>query len=607
MKYIIFTIFTTLFCSLILYSCANRGVPTGGPKDTIPPQLIKVIPADKSLNFDGDEVVLTFNEFIKLEDIANQLIITPRIKEEEPEEGQPKEEPIAYKLNKYTVTIAFKEPLDSSTTYTFNFQESIQDITESNPAEDLVIAFSTGDYIDSLFITGKVNDLLTNKPLEDAIVALYPSGDTLDIFNSKPQYFTKTDEEGLFRLENLKNASYKIYAFLDKNKNLTAQSDSEPYGFLPVKVDLDTSITDIFIPLIKRNVGEFRVQSTRPNGKYYEIKMNKYVDKHQLTVLENSDSLVSNRTDAEPEVIRIYNTITSDSVQTVFTAVDTIGQTITDTVYVQFPPTKRKSNPISHKMVPASKTPITEEFSATINFSKPIKTINLDSAFFYYDSLTVDTITIEDLSWNKFHDQLTLTKKLDKKLLEKPEVEEVPIADSLALLPAQEEQPVRGDSENEQTTASETGDNIKEEEQQKPKKSKFQKNENELMLFMASGTFISIEEDTIPEIKAVYTFLKSEDVGLIKGTVNTEKESYFIQLLNSRYEVIKEIKGAAQYTFNLIPPGEYILRILIDNNGDGVWYPGNILENVPPEDVYFYEGPVVIRANWERLLDEITF
>lgn len=591
MKYFLFSIFLILSSSLYLYSCATRSVPTGGPKDTIPPQLINTIPKNKSINFRGKSIVLTFDEYIKTKDINNQLIVTPRLKEEN--ESQ-------YKLNKKMLTIELSEPLDSNTTYTFNFQESVQDITESNPARDLVLAFSTGNYIDSLSIEGTVVELLTNKPMANVVVALYPNGDTLDLFNSKPQYFSRTKKDGTFKLENLKNATYRIYSFNDVNKNLTAQSDAEAYGFIPDSIVLDTSIIDLSIPLIKRNVKEFRVQSARPNGKYFEIKFNKYVEDYDFKNIDpEDDSLISNK-GAEPGVVRVYNTIVIDSVQTIITATDTIGQTVTDTLFIKFPATQRKSDPISHKLTPSSNSKVLEDFEAKITFNKPVININYDSLFFYYDSLTIEPILQEDITWNEFRDELTINKKLDKKLLEKESPIET-LKDSINISNEDTiQQEIIEEKDIKKIKGKKDGDKTKE-------KNKFDKKENQVMLFMAKGSFVSIENDTLPEISAFYTFIKLEETGLIKGSIETDKEYYFIQLLNNSNQVIKEIKGEESFVLNHIQPGEYKLRILIDNDGDGTWFPGNILKNIPPEDIYFYPEPVIIRANWERELDPINF
>lgn len=597
MKYLLFCLITVLTATLYLYSCANRTIPTGGPKDTIPPTLIRVNPEHKSLNFNKDKIVLTFDEFIKTKDINSQLIITPRLEEEN-----------EYKINKNVLTIELKEPLDSSTTYTFNFQEAVQDINESTPARDLVLAFSTGTYIDSLSIQGTVVELLTNKPVKGAVVALYDANDTLDLFNSKPQYFTRTREDGTYSLENLKADTFKIYAFNDQNKNLTAQSDTEAYGFKAEAFILDSVNTLINIPLIRRNVKEFQVQSARPNGKYFDVKFNKYIEDYDVKIIqkETVDSLITNPIENR-STIRFYNTMAPDSITTEITAIDTIGQTIIDTVTIKFPSTQRTSDPISFKVDPSTNQQVEESFLGKITFNKPTYIASMDSAFVYYDSLTIEPINLSDLSWNKFHDILTIEKKLSKSILDNIKLKN----DSLilesqtkqidSLSPLQNETPA---IEN-QTLEKGSKPAIKQTKTKDTGKNKFDKTASQLIIFFSKNTFKSIEKDTIPEIILNYSFKENKDMALVKGTILTEKESFIIQLLDKSFTPVKELFNTKSFTFRLLPPGEYQMRILIDNDGDGKWEPGNILVGEEPEEVYFMKDLILVRANWEIDLEGI--
>ena len=132
---------------------------------------------------------------------------------------------------KNQVILTLDEDLKDNTTYLINFREAVQDITEKNPAQRLKLAFSTGTYIDSLAIEGTIYDPLKNKESKDATVCLYES-DTFNIFKHRPTYFTKSDDKGRFKLENLKPGTYFIYTIEDKNKNLVADSKTESYGFL---------------------------------------------------------------------------------------------------------------------------------------------------------------------------------------------------------------------------------------------------------------------------------------------------------------------------------------------------------------------------------------
>lgn len=218
--YLIFTL-VSICIYFSLSSCANIGSPTGGPKDTIPPQLVTINPGQGTLNFNESVVRMEFNEPIQVKDLANQLIITPSI------EGKYKT-----KLSKTSLELQFEQPFDSNTTYTLNFREGIVDLNESNPAKNMILAFSTGSYLDSLELNGTVTEILTGKPVADGIVTLYRAKDTLNTFNSRPYYLQKTDKEGNYHFRNLKVGDYLIYATNDVNKNLKTDPRNEAFGFL---------------------------------------------------------------------------------------------------------------------------------------------------------------------------------------------------------------------------------------------------------------------------------------------------------------------------------------------------------------------------------------
>ena len=203
----------------LLHSCANIKPPVGGPRDTIPPLIIETDPLNQSLDFKGDEVRVKFHEAIKVDNLNKKLIITPRFEEFE------------YKFTKYEVLVSLLEPLADSTTYTFNFTDGVRDLNEGNTARDVSVAFSTGNFIDSITLTGKVIDLLTNEPVDESVVALYGLEDTVDLFTGKPMYYARSNKKGVFVFQNLRNEPYQIYAYNDSNNDLLADSRKENYGF----------------------------------------------------------------------------------------------------------------------------------------------------------------------------------------------------------------------------------------------------------------------------------------------------------------------------------------------------------------------------------------
>lgn len=176
------TVFIFIFFSLFRFNCATPRLPQGGAKDTIAPEIIDTYPAKRSLFFKDKKIILIFDKKINVHDLYNQLLITPCLKNLK---GAPN---YTYKNKKYSVRLDLHSPLEERTTYTFNFREAIKDITEGNIAKNPVIVFSTGAYIDTMHIQGKVKYLMTDKPGENCLVSLYKANnDTLDIFNSVPE------------------------------------------------------------------------------------------------------------------------------------------------------------------------------------------------------------------------------------------------------------------------------------------------------------------------------------------------------------------------------------------------------------------------------------
>ncbi|HEX7848073.1 MAG TPA: Ig-like domain-containing protein, partial [Chitinophagaceae bacterium] len=130
---------------MVLPGCANIVPPQGGPRDSLPPVLVRSDPGDSSRNFKGKTITLTFDEFIDVQNAQTEMLISPT----------PKNFPtVDYRLN--TVTVKLKDSLETNTTYSFNFGNSIKDINESNVKKNFTYIFSTGNYIDSLELTGKV-------------------------------------------------------------------------------------------------------------------------------------------------------------------------------------------------------------------------------------------------------------------------------------------------------------------------------------------------------------------------------------------------------------------------------------------------------------------
>jgi uncharacterized protein (DUF2141 family) len=561
-----------LAATVFALSCARQTAPTGGPKDSIPPSVIRTNPPDQQVNFQGQQIEATFSEAVQLSNPKEQIIISP---------GVGKDFQAIVKKDRVSITLT--NPLQANTTYTVNFREAVQDLTEKNPAQNLHIAFSTGSYIDSLHLFGKVYELLTSKEGKDATVALYEQ-DTFNIFRHTPAYFTKADENGEFHIDNLKPGAYRIYAWLDNNKNLIVDSKSESYGFSPEVVRPQDSIYAVEIPLVKLDARPLRLTSGRPSQTFFNIKTSKNTESFSITT-PNQQLYASYGDDHEN--IRVYNTMQlepADSIAVRFHAQDSLLQSIDTTLFVKFSQRAIKPEPFQLATEQFSISGQTGLLQGQITFNKPVIHTNHDSLFYRIDSATVVHILPADLRFDTTLTKLTINKRVDKALLQ-PKAPTKSATSRAPIKPA----PTRAPGGN---------------------KSAARKQPKDYDLNIAHATFISVEGDSS---KATALGLKPttmESTGVIILLIKTTQQPLLVELL-SRGNVVASQPGKPRTTFTDLPPGDYNIRVIVDSDKNNRWSPGNIFKNQPPERIKFYmneEGQpsIALKANWEREL-LITF
>ena len=237
---------------LILFTvqCAKRASPTGGPKDSIPPVLINASPKLNTTFFDKDEFNLIFNEYITLDDINKQLIISPPLNS-----TQYKVYPVTGASKK--VTLKLLDSLLKNTTYTFNFGESIVDFNESNPSSYLTYTLSTGATIDSLYIRGNITDAFENETERFISLQLYPVDSIFTdsvIYSQKPLYVTSTLDTTIYRFQNLRAGKYSIIAMEDKAGNYFFDQNMDKIGFNEKLIELPKdSVINLRLFKEKRN------------------------------------------------------------------------------------------------------------------------------------------------------------------------------------------------------------------------------------------------------------------------------------------------------------------------------------------------------------------
>jgi len=219
-------IILSVICITIL-SCAKKGRPSGGAKDVEPPVMLKATPENYSTNFTGQEIKIYFNEYVKLNDLSKQLIISPPLNIRPlitPQGG----------ANKY-VKIKIYDTLQPNTTYSFNFGKSIVDNNESNPYPYFKYVFSTGKSIDSLELNGSIRDAIAKTADDFVSVMLYEIDSTFTdsvVYDKNPRYITNTlDSTTSFKFENLKAGKYLLTALKEESDNYKFNQKTDKIGF----------------------------------------------------------------------------------------------------------------------------------------------------------------------------------------------------------------------------------------------------------------------------------------------------------------------------------------------------------------------------------------
>ncbi len=239
-KKTLYKLLVLVFMATTLVNCAKRGTPNGGRIDTIAPAFVKAIPPNYSTYFDKNEIRIYFDEFIKLSDYQKQLIISPPLKN-----SIISPQGLASKY----ISINITDTLTPNTTYVFNFGQSIQDNNESNPFSSFKYVMSTGNYIDSLSVSGTIIDEVASKPDNFVSILLYAVDSTLSdsiVYKKTPKYVTNTlDSLTSFEIGNIKKGQYMLIAMKDEDANYTFQPKKDKIAFLQqfITVPTDSSYT----------------------------------------------------------------------------------------------------------------------------------------------------------------------------------------------------------------------------------------------------------------------------------------------------------------------------------------------------------------------------
>lgn len=224
-----------VFLSAVLFlaGCAKISSPTGGPRDTTPPKVLKMTPENQSVRFHDKQIRIYFDEFVTLNNPTSNVLISP-----------PMSEAPQYTLNGKSLIIKFKDTLRANTTYNMVFSDCIRDYHESNSLGYLHYSFSTGDSLDNYMIRGNILDAKSLAPSKDFYVLLYKdTADSLPL-TTKPDFVTKTLDDGSFLFQNIAEGSYKIFALKDINSDLLYNLPNEEIAFIEEPVTAYQALPD---------------------------------------------------------------------------------------------------------------------------------------------------------------------------------------------------------------------------------------------------------------------------------------------------------------------------------------------------------------------------
>ncbi|WP_428654038.1 Ig-like domain-containing domain [Runella sp.] len=518
---------------IIAAACAQPISPTGGKKDIIPPKLLTSTPINKQTNYKGRTVDLEFDEYIVAENLQQKLLITPDAGEYD------------FKARPTGLRITFKKSLDTATTYSLSFGDAIKDFSEKNPVKNLRVVFSTGLGIDSASISGQVKDLLSNKPLLDVLVGMYPNTDTLNIEKMKPSYFTRSDSSGRFSIENIRPNIYRLFAFDDKNRSLTYNSKAERIAYLRDSINIfdSTQISGVSLKLFMANNTPPKVRNTQPRANYYSVIYDKGFLEYKVKFDNPEDSIPHFQ--AGTNELKFYNTKNrKDTLVAKIVIKDSVGLTFEHTQKIKFREERGGGKKADSNREPFEmKTNFPENgeieprnFELKLTFTKPIAEARLNQIQIVSDSTKAEIIKISDFKWKNNKTILSLSRPITAR--------------------------------------------------------------RQLKIVLPKATFFSVENDTIPARTYKLPIMDEENYGTLEGEVKGTKNKFIIQLLDEKFEVVKSISNKTPYTFSYLKPATYTLRVIIDENGNGKWDSGDVKTKRLAEPIFFHTEVVKVKKNF---------
>ena len=530
-------IFLFLTVLLLLHSCARVGSPIGGTKDTLAPKVIGSNIDSSRVNVPRNikELRIDFDEYITLKDINKNLIISPPIKSIK--------RILPSTIANTSLLIQWADTLQANTTYNFNFGNSIADNNESNILRYYNFAFSTGEKLDDLYISGEVKDGMAIKKSQSSenkmVVGLYQVKDTMN-YREKPYYISKVDDDGYFELNYLSKGKYKIIAFEDENSNSVYDPGKEKIGFQKEEVNVEKSISGL----------NLKVFPSKKKVKYLEMK--EMQGGILMTFEGNPESVKVNPLNEKMTDYKITHKPKSDSVKIWFDAVkNNIGQTTNENL----------------------------KFTYDAGIIKD----SLFNASLFYKYNTKNKMSVD----NGIGGNL-LPPKTDFKI----------VADYIVDRIQPEKWILKSDSISQNFTAKISETNPYEILIQ----SDFVEGKK-YQLTVPKSTVLSYYDKISDSKRFDFEADKIENYGSLTFKLTNAPSSYFwLQLLDSSEKVVyQKYTNSTETKFDIVKPGEYIVRILVDSNGNKFWDAADFATETFAEEGFVYYKIALARPLWDTV------
>ena len=586
-----------LFLLLFFSSCANRGIgPQGGPKDTIPPRMVKEQPLNQSVNFHGKKIEITFNEYLQLDNIQQNLLVSP------PQQVSPIVKAVGKK-----VTVEMQEDLIDSTTYTLDFGNAICDYTEKNPLRGYVFAFSTGDRIDSMEVYGRVANAEDLNPVSGLMVGLQANLHD-SAFSTLP--FTRvarSDSLGEFGIQNLRNGVYRLYALQDQSRDFLYQP-GEGLAFSDSLV-IPEYETEIVFDTIWKNIADTidSLSSVRQIDTILTIQ-NTYVGPADLMLWffkEDKQRHYFQRVYRdEPHIIKLQFAAPQDSLPLLRALPPSaMDSTRADSLW---------TDPWAYTLLQANPTRDTLVYWLTDSIAIRQDSIFLEMTYLKSDSLynlVPETDTISAIyraprmtqKAKEAQEKKARERKLDLKSNAKDKFE---VYDTLSVVAAFPIDSIYTDSirlyEKQDTLLIDKSFTLRQKDVMSFQIIAPLQQGKQYELHLDSAAVRDIYGVASDKKKFTLRLKTAEDYSTLLIRLPNYDPRIRLQLLSEKDQPVRELPAREEGTkFEYLTPKTYYLRLYFDLNGDGRWTTGDWITKRQPEPVYYFPAKLTLRANWD--------